>query len=133
MSLPVTVITLDLGIIFHFILDGASVNTHCRGVIAAALSLSAISALRTSLLVVLVLFWVGEKSLLSGKRLLSTRRISREGVGRLIISTGVFLLLLSGSVPSGTPRVHVADTGRGLEHRLCLCIDGFLHGLFPGV
>ena len=84
------------------------------------------------LLVVLVLLRVGG-SLLSGRGLFSTRRVSRGGVGGLILSTGVLLLLLSWPVLSGTPRVHVADTGGGLEHCFCLCIDGFLHGLFLGV
>ena len=60
-------------------------------------------------------------------------RVSRGGVGGLILSTGVALLLLSGLVLSRTPRVYVAGTGGGLEHCLCLCVDRFFHGLFPGV
>ena len=56
MSLSVTVVALDLGNIFHFLLDDAGVNVRCRGVVAAALSSSALSLSRTSLLVVLVLF-----------------------------------------------------------------------------
>ena len=130
MSLPVIVVALDLGNIFHFILSNTGVDTRCRGVVIVALFLSAPSALRTSLLVVLVLFWVGGRSLLSRKELFSTRRISRGGVGRPILSTGVFLLLHNGPVPFGTPQVHVVSIGRGLEHCLCLCIDGFFHGLF---
>ena len=68
---------------------------------ALTLSSSAFLAPRTSLLVVLVLF--GRRSLLSGKGLFSTRRVSRGGVGGLILSTGVLLLLLSGLVPTETP------------------------------
>ena len=81
----------------------------------------------------MVLFRVGGEGLLSGRCLFPTRCVSRGGVGGLILSTGVLLLLPSGPVPSRTPRVHVAGTGGGLEHRLCLRVDGFLHGLFPGV
>ena len=72
MSRPMTVVAFDLGNISHFLLDGASVYTHCGGVIAAALSLLALLAPRNSLLVVLVLFRVGGGSLLSGKGLCST-------------------------------------------------------------
>ena len=131
MSLPVTVVALDLREIFLLLLDGGGVDTRCRRVMATTLSSSAPSAPRTSLLVVLVL--LGGRSLLSGRGLFSTRRVSRGGVGGLILSTGVLLLLPSGPVSSRTPRVHVAGTGGGLEHRLCLRVDGFLHGLFPGV
>ena len=80
-----------------------------------------------------ILLWVGRESLLNGRCLFPTKYISRGGVGGLILSTGVPLLLFSGSVPSGIPRVHVAGIGGGLEHRLCLRVDGFLHGLFSGV
>ena len=131
MSLPVTVVALDLREIFLLFLDGGGVDTRCRRVMATTLSSSAPSAPRTSLLVVLVL--LGGRSLLSGRGLFSTRRVSRGGVGGLILSTGVLLLLFSGLVPSGTSRVHVAGTRRGLEHCFCLHIDGFLHALFPGV
>ena len=67
MSLSVTVIVLDLGDIFHFFLDNASVDTHCRRVVAMILSLSALLAPGTSLLVVLVLLWVGGRNSLTGR------------------------------------------------------------------
>ena len=133
MSLPLTVVALDLGNISHFLLDGTGVYTRCRRFVAVDLSLLAPSVLKTSLLIVLVLFWIGGGSLLSGKALFSTRRISQGGVSGLIPSTEVFFLLLSGPVLSGTPRVHIAGIGGGLEYCLCLCVDGFLHGLFSGV
>ena len=72
-------------------------------------------------------------SLLSRKRLFSTRRVSRGGVGGLILSTGVFLLFFSVPVLSGTSRVYVTGTSGGLEHCICLRVNGFLHSLFPGV
>ena len=116
--------------IFSFLLEN-DIDTRGIGVGVTTLSPSS-SAAPGTLLVVLVLLRIGRR-LLNGRRLFSTRRVSRGGVGRLILSIGVLLLLLSGPVPSGTPRVHVAGTGGGLEHRFCLRIDGFLHGLFPGV
>ena len=116
--------------IFSF-LPGNNINTRGRGVGVTTLSPLSSAAPGTSL-VVLVLLRVG-RSLLSKRRLFSTRRVSRGGVGGLILSTGVFLLLLSRLVPSGTPRVYVADTGGGLELCFCLRIDGFLHSLFLGV
>ena len=67
MSFPVTVVALDLRNIFHLLLDGASVESYCRRVVALTLSLSAPLAPETSLLVVLVLLWVGGGSLLSGR------------------------------------------------------------------
>ena len=67
MSLPVIVVALDLGDIFHLLLDGTDVDSRCKRVVALTLSLSAPSAPETSLLVVLVLFWVGRGSLLSGR------------------------------------------------------------------
>ena len=103
MSLPVTVVALDLGEIFLLLLDGGGVDTRCKRVMTRTLSLLAHLALRTSLLVVLVLLRVGGGSLLSGRGLFSTRRVSRGGVGGLILSTGVLLLLPGGPVPSGTP------------------------------
>ena len=103
MSLPVTVVALDLGDIFHFLLNGSGVDTHCRRVVALTLFLSTSSTPGTSLLEVLVLFWVGGGSLLSGKQLFPTRCVSRDGVGGLILSTGVFLLSLSGLLPLGIP------------------------------
>ena len=101
MSLLVTVVALDLREIFLFFLDGVGVDTCCKRVMATTLSLSASLAPRTSLLVVLVL--LGGKSLLNGRKLFSTRRVSREGVSGLILSTGVLLLLPGGPVPSGIP------------------------------
>ena len=131
MSLPVTVVALDLREIFLLLLDGGGVDTRCKRVMTTTLSSLAPSAPRPSLLVVLV--FLGGRSLLSGKELFSTRRVSKGGVSGLILSTGVFLLLPGGPVPLGTPWVHIANTGGGLQQRLCLCIDGFLNGLFPGV
>ena len=65
MSLLVTVVEFDLGDIFHLLLDGAGIDTRCRKVVAMTLSFLVSSAPGTSLLVVLVLFWVGGGSLLS--------------------------------------------------------------------
>ena len=101
MSLSVTVVALNLREIFLLFFDGGGVDTYCRRVMATTLSLSAPSAPRTSLLMVLVL--LGGRSLLSGRELFSTRRVSGGGVGRLILSIGILLLLFGGLVPSGTP------------------------------
>ena len=68
------------------------------------------AASRTSLMI-LILLWVGGGSLLSGKGLFSIRRVSRRGFGELILSTGVFFLLLSGLVPLG----HFESMSRVLE------------------
>ena len=131
MSFPMAVKAFDLGhVLVLSFLRGNRIDTRGRGVVVTTWSPS--SAAAGTLLVVLVLLRVGG-SLLSGRGLFPTRRVSRGGVGRLILSTGVLLLLLSGLVSSRTPRVHVAGTGGGLKHCLCFCIDGFLHGLFPGV
>ena len=65
MSLPMTVVALDLGDIFHFLLDSAGVNICCRKVVAITLSLS--SAMPGTLLVVLVLLRVDGRSVLSGR------------------------------------------------------------------
>ena len=102
MSLLVTVVALNLGEIFIFFLDGGGIDTHCRRVMATTLSLSASSAPKTSLLVVLIILWVGGGSLLSGRELFSTRRVSRRGVSGLILSIGVFHFLPGGPVPLGT-------------------------------
>ena len=110
---------------------GNNIDTHGRGVSITTLSPSS-SVAPGTLLVVLIFLRIGE-SLLSGRGLFSTRRVSRGGVGRLILSTGVLLFLLSRSIFSEIPQVHVAGIGGGLEHRLCFCVDGFLHDLFPGV
>ena len=101
MSLPVTVVALDLREIFLLLLDGGGVDTRCKRIIATTLSLSAPLAPKIFLLVVLVL--LGGRSLLSRKRLFSTRCVSRGGVGGFILSTRVFFLLPGGPVPSGTP------------------------------
>ena len=131
MSFPMAVKTFDLGhvLVFPF-LYGNGIDTRGRRV--GVTTWFPLSATAGTSLVVLVLLRVG-RSLLSGRRLFPTRRVSRGGVGGLILSTGVFLLLLSGPVSSRTPQVHVAGTGGGLEHRLCFRINGFLHGLFPEV
>ena len=61
MSLPVTVIALDLRDIFHFLLDGAGVDTRCRRVVALTLSLLGFLPPGTSLLVVLILIGLAEE------------------------------------------------------------------------
>ena len=131
MSLPVTVVALDLREIFLLFLDDGIIDTCCRRVMSTTLSLSTPLVPRTSLLVVLVL--LGRRSLLSGRRLFSTRRISRRGVGGHIFSSRVFFFLPGRPVSLETPWVHVVNTEGGLQQRLCLCIDAFLNGLFPGV
>ena len=133
MSLPVTVVALDLGEIFLLFLDSSGIDTYCRRVMATTLSLLALSALWTSLLVVLVLLRVGGESQLSGKELFSTRRVSRGGVSGLILSTDVLFFLSCGPISSEILWVHVTDIGGGLQQLFCLCIDGFLNSLFPGV
>ena len=132
MSFLMAVEAFDFGHVpvFSFLL-GNDIDTRSRRVGITTLS-PLFSAAPGTLLVVLIFLWVGG-GLLSGRGLFSTRRVSRRGVGRLILSIEVFLILLSSLVPSGTPRVHVAGTSRGLEHRFCFFIDNFLHGLFPGV
>ena len=72
-------------------------------------------------------FWVGGGSLLSERWLFPTRYVSKDGVGRLILSK-VFLLLC-GSDLLGALWVYIADARRWLEHHFCLYIDGFLNGL----
>ena len=133
MSFPIAVIAFDFGYVpvFLFLL-GNDIGTRGRGVGVTTLSPPSFAAPRT-LLVVLILLWVGGRSLLSGRRLFSTRHVSKGGVDRLILSTRVLFLLFSGPVPSGTPRVYVMGTGAGLEHRFYFYVDSFLHGLFPGV
>ena len=101
MTLLVTVVALNLREIFLLFLNGIGVDTRFRRVMATTLSLSAPSVPRTSLLVVLV--FLSGKSLLSGRGLFSIRRISKKGVGRLILSTGVLFLLPGGLVPLETP------------------------------
>ena len=129
MSIPMAVIALDLGHVPFFLL-GNNINTCGRGVAITILSPS--SAAPGTSMIVLVLFWVSGRSLLSGKWLFSTRCVNRGGVGRFILSEVPFLLLRR-PVPPETPWVHIAGAGRWLEHRLYLRVDGFLHGLFPGV
>ena len=115
---------------FSFLLRNG-IDTYGRGVgVTTLFPLS--SAAPGTLLVVLILLRVG-RSLLNRRGLFSIRRVNREGVGGLIFFTGVLLLLFSGPVPSGILRVYVAGTGGRLEYCLCLYVDGFLHGLFPGV
>ena len=131
MSFPMTVKAFDLEHVpVLSFLRGNGIDTCGRGVSVTTFSPS--SAAPGTSLVVLVLLRVG-RSLLSGRGLFLTRRVSRGGVGRLILSTGVLFLLLSGPVPFRIPQVHVAGPGRGLEHRFCLRVDSFLHGLFPRV
>ena len=132
MSFLIAVKAFNFGhVSVFFFYRGNNIDTRGRGVGVTTLSHLPSVAPGTSL-VVLVFLQVGV-SLLSRRGLFSTRRVSREGVGGLILSTGVLFLRLSGPVPSGTSRVHVAGTGGGLEYRLYLRVDGFLHDLFPGV
>ena len=132
MSFSMAVLAFDFGYVLSLpFLLGNDIDTRGKGVGVTTLSPPSFATPGTSL-VVLILFWVGGGSLLSGKGLFSTRCVSKAGIGRLILSTGVFLLFFSGLVLSRTPRVHVAGTGGGLEHRFCLYVDGFLYGLYPG-
>ena len=127
------VIAFDFGHVpvFLFLL-GNNIDTCGRGVGVTILSPLSSTA-PGILLVVLILLRLGGRSLLSRRGLFATRRISRGGVIGLVLSTEVFLFLLSGLVPSRSSWVHVASTGGGLEHCFCLHIDGFLHGLFLGI
>ena len=132
MSFPMAIKAFDFGhipILLFFL--GNNIDTRGRGVGVTTLSASSFMAPRSSL-VILVLLRV-RRNLLSERGLFFTRRISRGGVGGLIFSTEVLLFLFSRLVLSGTTRVHVAGTGGKLEHCFCFCVDGFLHGLFPGV
>ena len=101
MFLPMTVEALDLGNIFHFLLDGVDVSTSCRRVITTT-SL-ALSSPKISLLVVLV-FLVNLA--LVGRRLLMLviRYISKRSISGLNPS-GVFLLFFCGLVPLETPGI----------------------------
>ena len=125
-----TVVVLDLGNIFHFLFDGAGVNSRYRGVMATTLFLSS-TALETSL-IVLVLLRVGGGSLLSRRWLFLTRCVSKSGVDGLNLSR-ILLLLFRKDVPSGAPKVHLASAWKQLEYCFCLCIDDFFHNLFLGV
>ena len=110
MSFLMIVIVFDFGHVpvLPFFL-GNDIDTCERGLNVTTLSSPSSAAPGTSL-VVLILFWVGGGSLLSGRRLFSTRRVSRGGVGGLVLSIRVLFLLLSGLVSSGTPRVYVVGT-----------------------
>ena len=114
---------LNLGEVFFLLRDG--IDTRYRKVLA-----SSPLTPRASLV---VFFWVSGGNLLSRKYLFPTRCVSRSGVGGLIFSTRVLLLFLSGLVPSEISWVYVVGTGGGLDHCLCLRIDGFLHSLLSGV
>ena len=103
MFLLVTIVALDLGEISLLLLDDNGIDIRCRRVMTTTLSLTASSALRTSVLMVLVLLWVGGGSLLNGKELFSIRRVSRRRVGGLILSTGVFFFLSGEPIPLRTP------------------------------
>ena len=85
---------LDLEDVFLVFFNGVGVSTRCRGVVAT--TLSPFSAALRTLLVILVLL-VG-LTLISG---LPTRHVSRRRMSGLSLS-GVFLLLLSGPIPSET-------------------------------
>ena len=100
MSFPMTVIALHLGHVTLFLLEN-NIDTRGRGVGVTTLSPPSSAASKISL-VVLILLWVGGGSLLSRRGLFSTRRISRRGVNKLILSTGALLLFFSKFVSSGT-------------------------------
>ena len=89
MPFLVTVITLDLGDIFHFLLDSISVSTCYRKVVATSIS-SATSAIRNSL--VLVLFT--SLALVSGRLLVLATRYVSEKIVRGLSPSGVLLLFL---------------------------------------
>ena len=105
MSLLLTIIILDLKDIFHFFYDSTGVNTRCRRVVATT-TLLAPSALKTSLLVVLVLLAV---LALVGRRLFAIRCVSGRGVSKLS-PFRVFFLFLGGPVLLRTPGIHLAGT-----------------------
>ena len=116
---------INLGeVSFFFIWDVVGV---CRRRVLASYT----STPRTSTMV-LVLFLVNRRRLLSGRWFFHIRCIKRGVVGELILFIRVFLLLLGRFVLLGTSWVYVAGTERWLEHYLCLRIDGFLHDIFPG-
>ena len=129
-SLPMTIVTLHLRDIFHFFLDNAGVNTRCRKVVATTTPLALVP--KTSLLLVLVLFQVSGRSLLSGRWLLPIRCISKGGVGWFILS-GIFLLFFHGLVFSRVAWVYIAGAERWLEHCFYLYIYGFCNYLFSKV
>ena len=121
MTLFPAVEAINLGEVCFFLFQG-DVDACCRWVLASSPSMPRASAV--------VLLWVGRGSLLSGRWLFPTRCVSKDGVGGFIFSTGVFFLPFSGPILPGTLWVHVAGAGKGLQQCLCLCIDGFLDGLF---
>ena len=131
MFFPIVVIALDLGHV-PFFLHGNDIDTRDRRVGVITLSPPSSAVPGTSLMV-LILLRVGGRSLLSGRELFSTRRVSRGGVGGFILSNRVFLFFFSGPIPFGTFRVYVADIRGGLEYCLYLRVDGFFHGLFSEV
>ena len=118
------VIALDLRHVSLFLL-GNDIDPRGKGV--AIMTLSPSSAVLGT-----VFLGVGEGSLLSRRWLFSTRCVSKGRVGGLILS-GVPLLLLCGPIFPRISWVYIAGAERWLEHHLCLRINGFLYGLFPGV
>ena len=107
MSLPVTVVALNLGDIFHFFLDGAGVNTCCKRDVAITTFLAPLAP-RIFLLVVLVFF---ASLVLVTRRLLmlTTRFVNKKNVSRLSIF-GVILLFFVGPVLLETPGIYLAGT-----------------------
>ena len=65
MSIPMTVEVIDLGDISLLSLDGVGNSIYCREIAAITLSLS--SAVPGTLLLVVVLHWISEGSLLNGR------------------------------------------------------------------
>ena len=112
-----------IGDIFFFFL-GSNINTYQKGVLASFLFLSTTMP-RTSL-VVLVFFLVG------GRCLLLTRYVRREDVDRLIFFK-ILIFLFCQSVLLETLGINLQGAIGQLQQRFCLCIDGFLNGLFSGV
>lgn len=99
MSFLVTVVVLDLEDIFCFLLYDIGVSSYCKKVMVTV-SLTLL-ALKTSLLVVLILF---PSLVLVGGRLLmlATRHVSRKSVSKLSLS-GIFFLFFHGLISLGVP------------------------------
>lgn len=98
-ALLLTVEVFNMGDVFFFFF-GSNINTCYKGVLALSLSLS--TTVPSISLVVLVFF------LINGRCLLPTGYVSREDVGRFILS-GVFILLLDWFIPLETFGINFSD------------------------